>query len=147
MRQKTIISMCQTALISKNVVRLGRRSYNHRMEVAAPGGYNVIQLSRLNRELDSLYELIYEDWGSITEQDYAVFGGQLALLVKTIKQLYDDCRKSPVRLGMRDELERLEMNYSLLYELNSDIVNYRIRAPHDAALQGIMKEAANTLNR
>jgi len=117
------------------------------MEVAAPGGYNVIQLSRLNRELDSLYELIYEDWGSITEQDYAVFGGQLALLVKTIKQLYDDCRKSPVRLGMRDELERLEMNYSLLYELNSDIVNYRIRAPHDAALQDIMKEAANTLNR
>lgn len=139
--------MCQTAIISKNVVRLGRRSYNHRMEVATPGGYNVIQLSRLNRELDSLYELIYEDWGSITEQDYAVFGGQLALLVKTIKLLYDDCRKSPIRLGMRDELERLEMNYSLLYELNSDIVNYRIKAPHDAALQDIMKEAANTLNR
>lgn len=139
--------MCQTALISKNVVRLGRRSYNHRMEVAASGGYNVIQLSRLNRELDSLYELIYEDWGSITEQDYAVFGGQLALLVKTVKQLYDDCRKSSIRSAMRNELERLGMNYSLLYELNSDIVNYRIKAPHDAALQEIMKEAAKTLNK
>lgn len=139
--------MCQTAIISNTVKRLGRRSYTHRMEVATPGGYSVAQLARLNRELDDLYELIYDDWGTITEQDYAVFGGQLELLVKTIKQLYDDCRRSTARRQLRDEVDRLGMNYSALYELNSDIVNYRVKAPHNASLQEIMSKAAKTVNR
>lgn len=140
--------MCQTERISNTVVRLGRRSYTHRMEVARPNGYGMAQLARLNRELDALYELIYEDWCSITEDDYKVFGGQLVLLLKTVKQLYDDCRNgSSVRRDMHDEVERLGMNYSALYELNSDIVNFRIRAPHNAALQDMMKQAAQTINR
>ena len=139
--------MCQTAVISSTVMRLGRRSYTHRMEVATPGGYSASQLARLNRELDDLYELIYEDWGTITEQDYAVFGGQLELLVKTIKQLYDDCRRSDARCQMKDELERLGMNYSALYELNSDIVNFRIKAPCNAELQLMMSKASKVLNR
>ena len=139
--------MCQTAVISNKVARLGRRSYAHRMEIVTPDSYNVSQLSRLNRELDSLYDLIYKDWDTITEQDYAVFGGQLTLLVNTIKQLYNDCRKSPLRKLMRNELERLEMNHSALYELNSDIVNYRIKAPHDTALQEMMAKASDVLNK
>lgn len=139
--------MCQTAVISNTVKRLGRRSYTHRMEVATPGGYNVEQLSRLNRELDSLYELIYEDWNTITEKDYAIFGGQLSLLVTTLKLLYDDCRKSGIRRLMHDEVERLGMNYSALLELNSDIVNYRIKAPNNALLQSMMSEASKMLNR
>ena len=139
--------MCQTAVISNTVKRLGRRSYTHRMEVATPGGYNAAQLTRLNRELDSLYELIYEDWNTITEQDYAVFGGQLSLLVVTLKLLYDDCRKSAYRRVLHDEVERLGMNYSALHELNSDIVNFRIKAPHNAELQSMMSEASKVLNR
>ena len=139
--------MCQTAVISNRVARLCRRSYSHRMEVVTPGGYNAAQLSRLNRELSSLYELIYKDWDTITEQDYAVFGGQLTLLVNTVKQLYNDCRKSLLHRDMREELERLEMNYSSLYELNSDIVNYRIKAPRNIALQEMMAKASEVLNR
>jgi hypothetical protein len=117
------------------------------MEVATPGGYNATQLTRLNRELDSLYELIYEDWSTITEDDYAVFGGQLTLLVSTLKLLYDDCRKSALRHMMHDEVDRLGMNYSALYELNSDIVNYRIKAPRNTELQLMMSKAAKVLNR
>lgn len=139
--------MCQTALISNRVVRLGRRSFSHRMDMAAPGGFNVVRLSRLNHELDNLYELIYGDWNTISEQDYAVFGGQLTLLVKTIKQLYDDCRKSPLFRGMHAEVERLGSNYSALYELNSDIVNFRIKAPRNVDLQLTMSKASEVLNR
>jgi len=139
--------MCQTAVISNRVSRLGRRSYAHRMEVATPGGYNVSQLARLNRELDGLYELIYDDFGTITAEDYAVFGGQLELLVKTLKSLYDDCRRSSERRAFRDEVERLGANYSALYELNSDIVNFRIKAPRNAELQEMMSQAAKTINR
>ena len=50
--------MCQTEVISNTVVRLGRRSYTHRMEVARPNSYGAAQLARLNRELDDLYDLI-----------------------------------------------------------------------------------------
>ena len=139
--------MCQTAVISNTVKRLGRRSYTHRMEVATPGGYSETQLTRLNRELDSLYELIYDDWNTITEQDYAVFGGQLSLLVSTLKQLYDDCRNSVLHSAMHGEVERLGMNYSALYELNSDIVNYRIKAPRNTELQLMMSKASKVLNR
>lgn len=139
--------MCQTTMISSRVSRLGRRSYAHRMDVATPGGYSVSQLARLNRELDGLYELIYEDFGTITEQDYAVFGGQLDLLVKTLKGLYDDCLHSSVRRVLRDEVERLGANYSALYELNSDIVNFRIKAPRNAELQAIMVKASQVINR
>ena len=113
--------MCQTEVISNTVVRLGRRSYTHRMEVARPNNYGAAQLARLNRELDDLYELIYEDWRNITETDYAVFGGQLVILVKTVKQLYDDCRKSTNNERMRSEVEKLGMNYSALYELNTTL--------------------------
>ena len=139
--------MCQSAVISNTVRRLGRRSFTHRMEVATPGAYKAAQLARLNRELDNLYELIYDEWNTITEQDYAVFGGQLELLVNTIKQLYDDCCRSADRRQLKDEVERLGMNYSALYELNSDIVNFRIKAPRNTALQEMMSKAAKTLNR
>lgn len=139
--------MCQTAIISNTVARLGRRSYAHRMELAIPGRYSIAQLSRLNRELDHLYELIYDDWETITEQDYAIFGGQLSLLVKTLKSLYDDCRKFVSDQGMRNEIERLGMNYAALYELNSDIVNYRIKAPRNAELQSMLSKASAVLNQ
>ena len=117
------------------------------MEVATPGGYNTVQLTRLNRELDSLYELIYGDWSTISEQDYAVFGGQLSLLVVTLKSLYEDCQKSPLHRAMRAEVERLGMNYAALHELNSDIVNFRIKAPRNAELQQMMSNASKVLNR
>ena len=63
--------MCETLLIKNRVSRLGRRSYAHRMNVAGRTGYSSAQLARLNRELDSLYELIYADWNTVTEEDYA----------------------------------------------------------------------------
>lgn len=134
--------MCQTEVISNTVVRLGRRSYTHRMEVARPNGYGIAQLARLNRELDALYELIYDDWRSITERDYSVFGGQLVILVKTVKQLYDDCRHVKGCKGMKDEVDKLGMNYSALYELNSDIVNFCIKMPKNQEMKRLMNRLA-----
>ena len=86
-------------------------------------------MARLNHELDSLYETIYDEWTTITEDDYKVFGAQFHLLIQTVKQLYDACRKLPKEMGLKDEIRKLGMNYSALYELNSDIVNFRIKLP------------------
>ena len=121
--------MYQTSVITNRVERLSKRSYSHRLDVATPNRYHVAQLVRLNRELDSLYELIYDEWRTITEVDYKMFGGQFVILIQTIKQLYDACRKQPKSMGLGEETKKLGMNYSALYELNSDIVNFCIKMP------------------
>ena len=138
--------MCETLLIKNQVSRLGRRSYAHRMNVAGRTGYSSAQLARLNRELDSLYELIYADWNTVTEEDYAAFGPQLVILIQTLRQLHSECRKLSDQ-SLRSEIDRLGMNYSALYELNSDIVNYRVNAPHDNELQSMMAKASQMLNK
>ena len=78
--------MCQASVITNRVERLSKRSYSHRLDVATPNRYHVTQLVRINRELDSLYEFIYDDWRTITEEDYKMFGGQFVILIQTIKQ-------------------------------------------------------------
>ena len=98
--------MCQTSVITNRVERLSKRSYSHRLDVAAPNRYHVTQLARLNRELDSLYEFIYDDWRTITEEDYKMFGGQFVILIQTIKQLYDACKKQPKAMGLREETKK-----------------------------------------
>ena len=134
--------MCEAGLITRRVVRLSRRCFNHRIEVANPTGYQHSQLARLNRELDSLYETIYDDWTTITEDDYKMFGGQFQLLIMTVKQLYDACRKLPKEMGLKDETRKLGMNYSALYELNSDIVNFRIKLPKNEEMKQTLSKLA-----
>ena len=130
--------MCETVLISNRVRRLSRRSYNHRLVIASPERYHVTQLARLNKELDSLYELIYDDWRNITEEDYRVFGGQFEILVQTVKQLYDSCRKLPKSSGLQEETKRLGMNYSALHELQKDIVNFCIKLPKNQEMKDLL---------
>ena len=127
--------MCQTSVISDRVVRLSKRSYSHRLDVATPNKYHVAQLARLNRELDSLYEFIYDEWRTISEDDYNVFGGQFVILIQTVKQLYDACKKQPKSMGLSEEARKLGMNYSALYELNSDIVNFCIKMPKNEEMK------------
>ena len=132
--------MCQTNLITNRVILLSRRSFNHRIEAVSPKGYRYSQLQKLNKDLDRLYETIYDDWTTITEDDYKVFGGQLVILIQTIKQLYDTCRKCPKEMGISNETKKLGLNYSALYELNSDIVNFRIKLPKNQKMKTVLKE-------
>jgi hypothetical protein len=134
--------MCQTTVITNKVERLSKRSYSHRLDMAVPNRYHVAQLVRLNRELDGLYELIYNDWRTITEEDYKMFGGQFVILIQTIKQLYDACKKQPKAMGLSEETKRLGMNYSALYELNSDIVNFCIKMPKNEEMKKALMHLA-----
>ncbi len=139
--------MCQTATITRNVMRLSRRSYSHRLEAVMPDAYQASQLQRLNRDLDALYELIYADWRTITEDDYRVFGSQIVILLQTIKQLYEACKKQPETMGLAEQTRRLGMNYSALYELNSDIVNFCIKMPKNKEMKKIMAQLTEVDNR
>lgn len=139
--------MCQTEAITQNVVRLSKRSFSHRLEIVMPNTYHASQLARLNRELDQLYDMIYDDWQSISEEDYKVFGAQLSILLQTIKQLYNTCKEQPKENGLQEETKRLGMNYSALFELNSDIVNFCIKMPKNQEMKQLMKRLTDVDNR
>jgi hypothetical protein len=112
-----------------------------------PNTYHVSQLARLNRELDQLYEMIYDDWQSISEDDYRVFGVQLSILLQTLKHLYNTCKEQPKEMGLREEAKRLGMNYSALFELNSDIVNFCIKMPKNQQMKQLMNRLTEVDNR
>lgn len=127
-------------------MRLSRHSYNHRLEVATPNTYRVSQLMKLNRELDNLYELIYSEWRTVTEEDYRVFGGQFQIMLQTLKQLYESCRKQQKQMNLGDEVKKLGMNYSALYELNSDIVNFSIKLPKNQTMKQLLTQLTEINN-
>lgn len=139
--------MCQTALISQNIVRLGTRSYRHRLEALVPDEYRVGSLRKLNRDLDSFYEFLYAQCNTVTEADYKVFGEQLCSMLTTLKMLWQSCKKMPKSCGISNEAEKLKMNYSALYELNEDIKNYRIKAPKDKEWSALLSQASLALKR
>lgn len=147
MQHQNSKNMCQTDTITQNVVRLSKRSYSHRLEIIMPNTYHVSQLARLNRELDQLYDMIYDDWQSISEEEYKVFGAQLSILLQTIKQLYNTCKEQPKENGLQEETKRLGMNYSALFELNSDIVNFCINMPKNQQMKQLMSRLTEVDNR
>lgn len=139
--------MCQTALISQNIVRQGTRSYRHRLEALVPNGYRVSSLRKLNHDLDSLYEFLYSQCNSVTEADYKVFGEQLNSMLATLKLLWQTCKRMPKASGLGNQAEKLKMNYSALYELNEDIKNYRIKAPKDKEWSLLLSQASLALKK
>lgn len=134
--------MCQTSLISSNIVRLSTRSYRQRLEAVTPNGYSVSRLARLNKDLDDFYELLYSQWQTVTEEDYEIFGPQLNIMLTTLKDLLNVCKKQPQNIELDKEVERLGMNYSAIYEVNSDIVNFKIKIPQDAEVKELMERAS-----
>ena len=137
--------MSQTAILSKNMVRMSKRTYNQRLEVITPDMYSVRQLARLNRDLDALYEMLYAQWRTVAEEDYKVLGGVFKILLETVKGLYDACRKAPKEMGLKEETRKLGLNYAALYEVNADIVHFGIQARKDAELQQMLSKAGDLM--
>ena len=42
-------------------------------------------------------------------------------------------------MGLREETKKLGMNYSALYELNSDIVNFCIKMPKNEEMKKVLQ--------
>jgi len=80
--------MCQTAIISRHIGRIGRRSFDRRMRMASPlfverNG----EVARLLNEVDRLSNRLHEDFITITEADYRMFGSELKIVISTLKAL------------------------------------------------------------
>lgn len=137
--------MCQTAVISRNINRASNRSFAQNLEAVSGKGIALSKLKRLNNTLDDLYELIYSQFNDIDPEEYNIIGPQFKLLLTTLKSLISTC-KSIRPLGvLADEVTELGRNYSALYELNSDIKQFRINTKRDPELIIAMKNASEAM--
>lgn len=134
--------MHQTSSISERIVSLGTRSYRQRLETISGIAMTEQKLKKLNRDLDNLYELLYERINSISETEVRSISPLLNELTKSVKALYSVCRKSSSKLAGVKETERLGMNYSALQELYSDLQNFRLPSEDDKELKALLSKAS-----
>ena len=133
--------MCQTAIISQHIGRIGRRSFDRRMRLASPLYVEKRgELTRILNEVDKLSEKLHEDFPTITAEDYSAFGSKLRIVISTLKSLRIESMSHreliPYNERMREQISDLE-------ELDHDIRMFRIKAPQNKELQQAMKDVHN----
>ena len=125
--------MCQTQVISRHIGRIGRRSFDRRMRIVSPLYVERRgEIARLLNEVDALSERLHDDFPTITEEDYKLFGPELKIVIGTMKSLL---KESMTRRELKPYNERMREQISDLEELDHDIRVFRIDAPKTERLQ------------
>lgn len=125
--------MCQTAVISKHIGRIGRRSFDRRMRLASPLFVEKTgEVTRLLNEVDRLSERLHDEFVTITEDDYRMFGSELKIVIDTLKSLR---RESHQRPELRRYDDRMRQQIIDLEEMDHDIYVFRVKAPKNEELQ------------
>ena len=125
--------MCQTTVISRHIGRIGRRTFDRRMRLASPLFVEKHgEIARLLNDVDRLSDYLHDEFITITEDDYRMFGSELKIVIETLKALRRESRQHP---DLRRYDERMREQILDLEELDHDIVEFRIKAPKDEKLQ------------
>ena len=125
--------MCQTAVISRHIGRIGRRSFDRRMRMASPLFMEKQgEMARLLNDVDRLSNRLHDEFITITEEDYRMFGSELKILISTLKDLRRDSR---MRAELRPYDERMREQIADLEDLDHDIYVFRVKAPKNKELQ------------
>lgn len=128
--------MCQTAIISRSIEHLGRKSFDRRMRIVSPlYSERKGDLTRICNQLSNLCEMLHTDFSTITKEDYAVFGPELKVLISTLKDLYSDSKKTRL---LHEDNERLREHIQDLEELDHDIKCYRLKLQNNPSVQSAM---------
>lgn len=135
--------MYQVCRISENIETLCVVSLKQRLKFSTPNVFDSSSIENLNDELDNFYEFLYSHFNSITEDDYHKFGAQLEIMLEMIKELLKCIDNNGVKGHFKHSVDLLKKNYSALYELNSDIVNFKIKMPKDNNLKSLLETASN----
>ncbi|WP_455625145.1 hypothetical protein [Parabacteroides sp.] len=98
-------------------------------------------LTKLNKDLDDLYELLYENYPSITEDDYKQFGSYLGVLIETLKGLHSAYHKSVFHARLKDNNDRLRMNISAIEEIDHDIRCFKIKLRSNPRYEEVLDKA------
>ena len=130
--------MCQTAVISHHIGRIGRRSFDRRMRMASPLFTEKRgEMARLLNDVDRLSNRLHDEFISITEEDYRMFGPELKIVISTLKALR---RESQPRADLKHYDERMRQQIADLEELDHDIYVFRVKAPKNKELQEVMSK-------
>ncbi|MBQ8066468.1 MAG: hypothetical protein IJ200_12545 [Prevotella sp.] len=128
--------MCQTQLISRHIGRIGRRTFDRRMRIVSPLFVEKRgELARLLNEVDRLSDRIHNDFPTITEEDYRIFGPELKVVISTLKALRQD---SLAHKELKTYNDRMRQQIADLEELDHDIKVFRVNAPRNKELQATM---------
>lgn len=128
--------MCQTQIISRHIGRIGRVSFDRRMRIASPLFVEKRgELTRLLNEIDKLSDRLHDEFPSITEDDYRIFGPELKIVISTLKALRHD---SLIRKELKVYNDRMRQQIADLEELDHDIKAFRVNAPKNKELQTTM---------
>ncbi len=130
-------AMCQTEVISHRIGLISRRAFDIRMRMASPFFVEKRgKMTRLLNDVDELCEQLHEDFLTITEEDYKLFGAELSLLIDTLKSLKQD---SLTYEKYATQQERLSLQIADLEELEHDIIAFRVKAPNNPSLNETMQ--------
>ena len=128
--------MCQTQVISRHIGRIGRVSFDRRMRIASPLFVEKRgELTRLLNEIDKLSDRLHDEFPTITEDDYRIFGPELKIVISTLKALRQD---SLMRKELKAYNDRMRQQIVDLEELDHDIKTFRVNAPKNKELQTTM---------
>ena len=128
--------MCQTQIISNHIGRIGRRSFDRRMRIASPLYVERRgEIARLLNEVEALSERLHDEFPTITEEDYKIFGPELKIVIATLKSLL---RESKMRPWLKLYNERMGEQIMDLEELDHDIQEFRVKAQKNKELQTTM---------
>ena len=95
------------------------------------------EMVRLLNDVDRLCERLHDEFISITEDDYRMFGLELKIVISTLKDLR---RESQSRVDLKAYDERMRQQIADLEELDHDIYVFRVKAPKNKALQEAMSK-------
>jgi len=133
--------MCQTQVISRHIGRIGRRSFDRRMRMASPMfAEKRGEIARLLNEVDSLSYRLHDEFPTITENDYRMFGPELKILISTLKSLRQE---SLTHKELKPYNDRMRQQISDLEELDHDIKTFRVDALKNEELQQAMVAVGN----
>ena len=128
--------MCETQIISRHIGRIGRRSFDRRMRIASPMFVEKRgELARLLNEVDKLSDRLHDEFPTITEDDYRMFGPELKVLISTLRDLRQE---SLIRKELKPYNDRMRQQIADLEELDHDIKVFRVDAPKNKELQATM---------
>ena len=133
--------MCETQVISRHIGRIGRRSFDRRMRIASPMFVEKRgELVRLLNEVDKLSDRLHEEFPTISEDDYRMFGQELKVLISTLRDLRQE---SLVRKELKPYNDRMRQQIADLEEIDHDIKVFRVDAPKNKELQATMALLSN----
>ena len=128
--------MCQTQVISRHIGRIGRLSYDRRLRIVSPLFVEKRgELTRLLQEVDKLSDHLHDEFATITEEDYRMFGPELKIVISTLKDLR---RASLTRAELKPYNDRMRQQITDLEELDHDIKVFRVDATQNKELQTTM---------